>query len=467
MNWPGDGRGNKVASVLKAPLREWNADRWALAGIILGAVILWLIFRHLPPSHDVAWLMEGTRRWMAGARLYDDIRELNPPLIFYDMAILSFGTNRLSFFVAGVCAATLASSLWIARHHGPWLGFGVFLSMSFAGLIEFGQREHLLLIFVIPYLLARGSNRERMLLGLWAFLGVGLKPYFLLVVGLPALVEAWRNWRSLFETQKLALGGACAAYVIASYFFYPTYFREIIPQAAAAYSAYGRPSPPLLTVFQTLVIIPFILLADAERRPLAAATVGAIASYYLQGRFWPYHFITAAGLGMILCFWQRRLAYWGVLIAADVFRGPYSQDPDTHIRIPKGISRVVVLSAHVHAAYPTVSGCGVTNETPWGSLGWVPGPWNVVRNPRSSPDDKARAKRMLMTERERLRGLIRARDVQLIISDAEPRKLYFDYPIDYMKLIGPLPEYKLAYRDGRYEYWAKQPLSTELCKERY
>jgi len=438
-----------------------------LAGYFLigiGAIAVWLFFRHRAPVHDVAWLVEGTRRWMNGAALYVDIRELNPPLIFYDTLLLSGGTATNSAFVAGIAVATLISSLWVARHHGEFVGFGTLVSITFAGMVGFGQREHLLLIFVAPYLLARGPRWERVLMGVWAFLGVGLKPYFLLVIILPAAVEAWRNRSSVFDAQKVTLAACCVLYVVATYLLYPVYFREIVPLGAATYFAYGASLPPLI-IFETVVILAFILFADRDRRAFAAAVLGALLCYYLQGRFWWYHFIPAAGLGMMLCFWQRRIAGWTALLLVQAIYGPYVPDP--HPAIPQGVSRVVVMSAHVYHAYPGVTGCGAVNETPWGSLGWLPGAWNTVTDPSSSTAEKRKAWQILRQERQRLRDFIRDNDVQLIIADVAPDKQYFKGPFDYMRFFGPLPEYKLVRRIGRFEYWAKVPLSPHMCREHY
>jgi hypothetical protein len=351
----------------------------------------------------------------------------------------------------------------VARHHGAFLGLGTFLSITFAGITEFGQREHLLLIFAVPYLLARGSPWERGLMGIWAFFGVALKPHFLLVVALPSLVEAHRDWRSLLATQKLTLGFACTFYVAATYLLYPTYFSVIVPLAETVYT-YGI-SPPLLILIETVMLSIAALLADAERRPMAAAVLGAIGSYYLQGRYWPYQFIAAAGLGMILCFWQRQLALWAVFLLVQVVRGPYVRQPQTPI--PEGIERVAVLSVHPSDAYPTVTGCGVTNIINYGSLGWVPGPWNTATDPSKPVEERRHARALLMRERNTLRREIVERKTELIVADASPRKLYFDRPFDYMRFIGPVPGFKLVRRVGDYELWAKGPLSTRLCKERF
>jgi len=436
---------------------------WIKVLILAFSIGLWMAFRHVAPVPDVAWLTEGARRWMNGARLFVDVREVNPPLIFYEIVALSAGTTANQVFVGGVAVATAVSSLWVARHHGDMLGLGTFVSIVFAGLVEFGQRDHLLLVFVVPYLLARGGRWERVLMGFWAFFGVGLKPHFLLVVALPALVEAWRDRTSLFEPQKLALAGACVAYVIAAFLLYPAYFREMVPLARETYT-YGSALPPFL-LLESVAVAGAVLLADAERRPFAAAALGGLGSYYLQGRLWPYHFIPAAGLGMILCFWQRRLALWAVLLFAQAYLGPYRRGPQSPI--PEGITRVVVLSVHPSAAYPTVTGCGATNETPWGSLGWVPGSWNIVTDLNKPTAERERAWNVLVRERARLRRLVQTTDTQLIIADISPRKAYFERPFDYMQFLGPFPGFKPVRRVGRFELWAKGPVSTRLCKERF
>lgn len=448
----------------QATERKANAGEPLWAGaIVVAAILLWLVFRHVPPVPDSAWLMEGARRWLNGATLFVDVREINPPLIFYDIVGLSFGTANSAAFAGGVALATMLSSLWIGRHHGMMIGLGVFVSISAAGMVEFGQREHLMLIFAAPYLLARGKRNERALMGLWAFFGIALKPHFLPIVVLPALLEAIRDWRSICQAQKVALGLACAVYLVAVLLIHPAYFSEMVPLAREVYS-YGGGIRSLMLV-ETILIIALAAAARPEHRSLALAAVGAVLSYYLQFRYWPYHFIGAAGLGMILCLVDGRRLGWIILLAAQVVQGPYKRVTPT--LIPEGVNRVAVLSIHPFAAYPTVTGCGAVNLTPWGSLGWVPGPWNTLTDPKSSSTDRAQAAATLRRERDRLRRYIIGGQADVIIADASPHKAYVDRPLDFMRLLGPIPGYRLQRRVGRYEYWSKKPLSERYCTERY
>ena len=86
----------------------------------------------------------------------------------------------------------------------------------------------------------------------------------------------------------------------------------------------------------------------------------------------------------------------------------------------------------------------MTNETPWGSLGWIAGPWNAVHDPTTPPAEREKALSILKSERDRLRRLIVDKDVQLLIS-VSPAQQAFKYPFDYMKFLGTFPEFKFSH----------------------
>ena len=90
------------------------------------AFVAWLVFANRTPNHDVAWFLEGIYRWKSGAKLYVDIREINPPLIFYETYFLTAGSGKYSLYVAGIVVATLVSSLWVGRHYGGLMSLAVF-----------------------------------------------------------------------------------------------------------------------------------------------------------------------------------------------------------------------------------------------------------------------------------------------------------------------------------------------------
>jgi hypothetical protein len=216
---------------------------------------------------------------------------------------------------------------------------------------------------------------------------------------------------------------------------------------------------------ETLLVCATIFLASPQRRPLALAALGALASYYLQGRYWGYHFIAAVGLTMILLFWERRLALWTALGFVQVYQGAYLRPPSAPI--PEGVTRVAVLSAHPSAAYPGAPGCRVRSIFPYGSLGFLPGPWNVATDAKRPESERQKAQAALMEERARLRRYIAQGNPQAIIADVRKRKTYFERPFDFVRFIGLPDGFHPVGRSGYFEIWARGPIKPNLCRERF
>src|SRR3954464_8276146 len=129
------------------------------------AIVLFTMLRS-PLKDDVAWLLYVARRWLSGRELYVDVVEVNPPLIVWISAIpiqlasvlnIDAQFTAIPFFVAAVlgCAWWTASLL---RGSGTlfedrlpvFAAIGTVLLVVPAG--DLGQREHLLVAAILPYL---------------------------------------------------------------------------------------------------------------------------------------------------------------------------------------------------------------------------------------------------------------------------------------------------------------------------
>lgn len=406
-----------------------------IATACLGA---FLYISRYPLIPDVAWLLEASRRWRDGAELYRGIIEVNPPLIFYETVALSGGVLTGPAYMAGVCTVICASSLWVLRMRGGYFAMAALSAMLLGGVTDFGQRDHLALIFVIPFLLGEQARRnERIALGMWAFLGIGLKPYLLLIpmAAIGARAALAQSWRPLLSAEMMTLMASCAVYLGAALVLHPAYFDEIIPVGQYAYFAYG--STYLGYTFPYAIIVPGLAFAAVlERRhlPLAAAMVAAAVSYHLQGRNWSYHFVPTVGLVILLSLALKNWAgYCFALLACgfQLWRGPHQPLPGAPIKT----NTYAVLSAHVFAAYPS---CG-RNETRYPALWIIPGAWQKL------PDPKAAA--ILDRERRIIRGdILRARP-EAIYVDARKDKPYFGKrTFDWMQFLGPFSDYRYVTR---------------------
>jgi hypothetical protein len=280
---------------------------------------------------DVASQLSIAARIDAGADLYRDIIEVNPPLWFWmalpvdrlasllhlraeSVLIVAFG------LLVGLCLAATDRLMCHVQQTRRTLFLG-YAALILAAMpwMHVGQREQIVLIGTVPYaalVAARRSGRPvspllAVAIGAAAALGFALKQYFLIV---PAFLELWllagmgRRWRPL-RPETLAIAGVGAAYA-AALLLERDYLTRMVPLVRLAYGHFGPRSIRFL--FNPYVIVAlgvFGFLAAHARlllgrlAPFAAALVvagaGFCASYFIQFKGWPYHTIPMLGCGSL------------------------------------------------------------------------------------------------------------------------------------------------------------------------
>jgi len=437
----------------------------ALIVAMCSATFLFFAPRSLVP--DIGWLIEASRRFVAGERLYVDIIEVNPPLIIYESILLTAGQLTPATYVAGVCASITISALWVLRLRGPELARYSLLAILIGGFTDFGQRDHLLLIYLIPFLVVqRASRAERVALGLWAFLGVGLKPYFLLIPAAAIVGRAFadRSIKPVFATECITLAIACTGYVAFLASVHPEYFTYIIPLGRFVYWAYGaKLSWPFAALSLAIggVAVGALLSREKALIPLGAAVLGALASFYAQGRYWSYHMIPAAGLAILLALLigrRLRAAHVAVAVIAalQLFRGAHPGGGQ-HL-IPPNVRSVAFLVSHVFGAYPESLECNVRNATRSPAIWVVPGAWNIAHDFSRPPADRARAIAILQQERSTILKDINTFRPEIIYTDARKVKPYYKYPFDYARFLGGLSGYRKTGTVMMYDVWTRDDL---------
>jgi hypothetical protein len=282
---------------------------------------------------DVAWQLWIAGRIHAGANLYRDIVETNPPLWFWMAlpidrlaALLQLRVEAVLAIVIGlISAGALAATDQLIRHvpvmrRAALLAAGA-LALTFLPWVHLGQREQLVLIGTVPYCaLIASRRRERRpvpallaaLIGTGAALGFALKHYFAIV---PLLLELWlfvglkRGWRPIRpETVALAIGAII--YVTAIVALEGDYLTEIVPLLDLAYGSFGASSfgdlfgPLAIAGLATglLLAVHVRLLSGRDATFAAALSVAAVgfgAVYFFQFKGWHYHAIPLAGCGSL------------------------------------------------------------------------------------------------------------------------------------------------------------------------
>ena len=300
---------------------------WVPWIIALGALAIYLA---VPLTQDVTWLVYCAQKWLAGGTPFGvDFEELNPPFNVALYLPLAWLVNH-SPFSAGT---TVSIGVWgimmmfflgirhllnVQAHHNPPLEKEqahriitmVAVALFLVSFAQPGQREHFMLAFTLPYLLAaagradgqRLSLKAQVFLGLLAGLGFIIKPYALIV---PLLVEGviarnQRRFWALFNPTSLAIGAVCLLYGVWIVVAFPAYIAFYVPLVTEVYPAFGKNIsrlPPIL--FSMVVFVPVIaglVLESIRKKTLRphhhvwiAACLGFVFLVLMQGKFFSYH----------------------------------------------------------------------------------------------------------------------------------------------------------------------------------
>ncbi len=314
----------RLASYLSSV--EWRVLLMRMAkNLVLPSLVgasMWLQFLSVL-HHDPAWLIHGTEVFLAGGKLYRNVFELNPPLIFYLTVppvwfARSFNLHSIDVFIVYVslltalCLGIVSALLRSEETLSPLVRNGVMLATAVALTVDpaerFGQREHLMLILSLPYLFLAAMRSRSMLcdarfaiaIGVLAAFGFALKPHFLLV---PAAIECYlviqrADFRQFARPETLALAGMVALYPFVILSFTPDYLTIIVPFAMAVYGRGYDVALSVVLLRPEAVLLPVIVFVQCTfRRRQRVPELGDILSiasgcffiiYLVQMKGWSY-----------------------------------------------------------------------------------------------------------------------------------------------------------------------------------
>ena len=298
-----------------APLRQC----WPLI-LIFGAALL---VRHFVLANtDVSWDITLCEKILDGQRLYIDLIEVNPPAtIFLYMPavvlarILGFPPEiAVSGFVFLIAFVSLGIASHVGRRYRLFDGLpGRTVTVLVLAILlvlpgyTFGEREHIALIVVLPWLAAlavrihglRPLPWHWLVAGLCAGITICIKPHFALAIGFAVLAAGLqsRSWRVLFAPENWIAAGVVAGYGLCVIVFYRPFITGVMPFAADVYL------PARMSVFESLsatgmllwvgaFLTAWALTRDAGRNALfailLAASAGFAVGFVIQGKGWPY-----------------------------------------------------------------------------------------------------------------------------------------------------------------------------------
>lgn len=402
------------------------ATRWIMSAA-LGAIGLWLalVWRG-PIVNDVGWQMWIAARLNAGAVLYVDILEINPPLWFWIGAGIEAlaraaglgAVHGLLLFLGIVAAASVAGSLSLvdgARDKAA-VAAALILFLAVSSLYALGQREQFAFLAVAPSILLAARRAEAgpvpsslaLLVGALAASGLLLKPYFLLV---PLALEAWLLLRTRHlrpRPELVALVAAGVLYGAAILFFSPAYLTHMVPLIHAAYHGYDSSAAALLlkpALLAPLLALAGVLVAWPDRRPAAVSAALLAGAAFLGAGLWQakgfaYHFLPALGCAVLAIALSvsalrraRPPAVGAVLIALllvslTVAREPARSDHAAAAAtadLPRG-STILMLSVSGSAAWPLVQERGFVWPSRHMTHWMLAAVWLAQKEGRADPD---------------------------------------------------------------------------------
>ena len=301
-------------------------------------------------GHDQLWLLLAAQRMGSNLSPYNAmVFESNPPLAIWLSAIVVGAAHvlhlsvtvalKLAVVLVGAGSATVCARLVRLLHpelsRNQLWGLGIAYIFIFGALParDFGQRDHILALLVLPYLVGAALDTHRraprlspvirMGLAVLASAGLALKPHEAIIAVALELTLMLRstNWIRrrpqnpgtppamypppfrLIEPLVFLL--AAAIYLSAIRIFAPTYLTDILPILRQTYWAFGSLTPFELTGaasgLHILLVLDLILTVALTRKMhesaaipiLNLAGICAVIGYYLQGTGWYYQQLPA------------------------------------------------------------------------------------------------------------------------------------------------------------------------------
>ena len=387
---------------------------------------------------DTGFLLDEAARVLSGERLYAHLVDMNPPLtVGINMAAVLgarvLGISEILAYRLGCIAAMLAGLalvVWLLRRLLPddivlrrgTILLLVFVLFNLTGQ-DFGEREHLLLLLTLPYLLltaARATGLQiptplALVIGLLAAAGMSIKPHF--VVLWPAIEAYLRLTRKVsrraIPPETAAIAIFLGLYGIVMLVWAPAYL-ELARRLAGVYTRFlyipfwqmvvvGRGA--LLTLLAALTYA--ALRRDARHRALLDVfALGALVSLLAaagQQKEFRYHFYPSFALAIVLLGmialdtravardWVRRVyrvVTVSVLVTAVVavsaqnlasamglIRGVEQVQLERLLPVVRPLAaghKVYVLSYHISSAYPLINYSGARSASRFPQLWMLP-----------------------------------------------------------------------------------------------
>lgn len=480
--------------------REYSVDARLIGA---ATVVASLAYGQLMLNHDSSWYLIATRQWLGGVELYSGIMEINPPLaVFLTVPALWFAdalgtTDSIGFalYIVLLCGGVLlvvqhllrdADALTQRSRRGLLLG--AIAALFVVPLDAFGQREHLMVILTLPYLLlvvlspkgVRATTVGAIALGSAAAIGFALKPHYLTAPALLGLAVAvqQRSARALLTPANVAVVTVGLGYLAIVWFGFPAYFSRIVPLGLLTYGSFGSGflrslAQPVLLFAPVATAIVLRGTGNGAERQVAirflAIVLGFAVSYMVQAKGWHYQLLPLTAFLVLVLAWDavstaaalRKIAIPSaaaalLVVSYSLARGPYGNRNveafAPFIAEVGAAPSVLVLSSNVSAAFPLVNLTGARWTSRFPAQWLVPGAVRMLARPACQAPADCESHRAVLDAARRMvvEDFLTGRPT-IVIVDERPSKPYFDgIPFNYLTWLGEDPAFAAVF--GSYAF---------------
>lgn len=302
--------------------------------LIVIYIATWAIQSHIILASDVYWQLQLARSVLHGGNYIHNFFETTPPLCFLILMpeILIEKIFPMSHFTGLTLYVFLCVALSLQlcymlikkffqdkkNYNNNNIIVATIIALAFAFLIlplnGFGQREHFILMFCMPYFFlvaCRIENKKvhsvlSLAVGILAAIGFSIKPFFLLSW---ILVECYSTYRQLQQKkyrmypETISVIAFLPIYLLMIYIFFKPYLLTVVPITLRFYyQSINTPLMALLIATPVLfVYICFIFYGATYKNNtektlsaiLILATLGNLIAFLAQKASWYYHFLPA------------------------------------------------------------------------------------------------------------------------------------------------------------------------------
>lgn len=302
--------------------------------LIFQAIISFVGLYFVYINNDVAWHLQVADSILSGQRLYHDIIEVNLPLIYYlqiiavlvaDITGIHQTTTSKILVYSIACMSIFLLRLGLNMQtplHRIILyafTFSVLILPLGMRVVQFGQKEHLFIIAVMPYTIMRILGKENIassriydIATFVAAIGFCIKPFYILWLVLLELLKIRTHFSQIFHIifrkENIIMGSVFVTYILLMVMLTPHYFSDVIPFFSRFYYYYRMPADVYLILkacsHMSLYIIPLYMLfafTPKTLKPFYLVLCSALIVALMQLKGWQYHFFPAMSCAILIC----------------------------------------------------------------------------------------------------------------------------------------------------------------------